>query len=908
LPPVQKRVKTGARGTFAREYTLGRNLRPSLAAFVIILAAFSGAGRAASLDVTRATLSNGLRVIVVRDPLAPVVTTMLNYEVGSNEQTVPGEAHALEHMMFRGSETVSSSQLMDTLSVTGGRFDADTQDAVTQYFFTVPSQYLDFALRLERSRATGLSLEPSQWDQERGAITQEVTRDNSNALFRLFEKMQGRILAGTPYAKNTLGTVEGFAHQVNTRLLRQFYDTWYHPNNAIYVIAGDVNGPQTVDEVKQLFGDIPSAKVPERPRVILHPVTAKVYRDFSDQPYTIVLLGYRLPGYESPDYAASQILEDVLSSQRSNLYDLTASGKALYTAFQSQTFRKAGIGIAIGVVPVSVKPEVIDQEMRSVIDEYRKNGVPDELVEAAKRREIAQIEFNANSIQGLAFQWSQAVAIQGLSSPDDMQAQFEKVTTAEVNRVLREYLDNSKAVAAYAVPKNTGAMTASSGGGPMKENVMVPPTSHQPLPSWAQAALSHLSVPQKTLSPVATTLSNGIKLIVQPETITKTVVVSGEIENNPFVQEPASERGINDLATALFPYGTTTYDRLAFQKQLDDISADVSAGTSFGVQMLSQYFDRGVQLLADDELHPAFKARDFSIVQSQMIGELNGEVKAPDHLAEVALNDALYPQGDPMRNWATPQTAGSVTLDEVKRWYQQAYRPDLTTIVVIGDVTPDRARATIEKYFGSWKAEGPKPNVYPPPVPLNGPKQIVVPAQGRVQSSVQLVQLNDLRRNSPDWAPMQVANNALTGGFYSSILYHDLREVHGYAYTVSSSLHVGRVRSSFSVTYACDPQNIVPAENLVIADLERLAKDPLSNERLVRAKALLLGEVPIAQSSYDGVAHMFLNYSAEDLPLDQYEKDAQSILDVTAPEVQNAFGKYVRPGDFVRIVTGPGPE
>ncbi|HEY1610609.1 MAG TPA: insulinase family protein, partial [Paraburkholderia sp.] len=204
------------------------------AALAVAVAVFvcPGSSSAAGVDVTRATLPNGLQIIVVHNPLAPVVTTMLNYRSGSDDQTVDGLAHATEHMMFRGSKTVSSAQLMDTLSLTGGDFDADTQDAVTQYFFTVPSQYLDVALKLERSRASGLLMSQALWSQERGAITQEVTQDNSNAIYRVYEKMSDRLLAGTPYAKNGLGTVKGFAHDVNSKVLLNFYHTWYHPNNA----------------------------------------------------------------------------------------------------------------------------------------------------------------------------------------------------------------------------------------------------------------------------------------------------------------------------------------------------------------------------------------------------------------------------------------------------------------------------------------------------------------------------------------------------------------------------------------------------------------------------------------------------------------------------------------------------
>ncbi len=880
---------------------------PAFALCAAVLFAVAPAYAQSGVTVTRATLANGMRVVVVRDTLAPVVTTMLNYEVGSDEESIDGEAHALEHMMFRGSKSLSSSQLMDAISITGGAFDADTQDAVTQYFFTVPSQYLDIALHAERSRATGLSLATAQWNQERGAITQEVTQDNSNALYRLFTKMLNRTLGGTPYAKNGLGTVYGFAHQVTMPRLRKFYSEWYHPNNAVYVIVGDVNAKQTIAKVKRLFGSIPAAKLPARPAVKLAPMQSKVYRDTSDQPYTAVMLGYRMPGYSSRDYAASQILSDVLNSPRSNLYNLVATGKALGVGVQPQTFQQAGLGLVIAFVPVTTKPETIDQAMRAVIDGYRKTGVPADLVAAAKRREIAQLAFNANSIEGLAFEWSQAVAVQGLSSPDAMKAAFERVTTADVNRVLRTYLDNDHVVAAYAVPKNTGAVNAGSGS-MAKENNLIPPSKHQPLPAWANSVLAHLHVPNKTLAPVSMTLPNGVRLIVQRETISPTVVVSGQIENNPFVQEPAAQRGVNDLTTALFPFGTSTYGRLAYQAQLDKIAATVNAGTSFGLQVLAKNFDRGVQLLADDELHPAFSPQSFAIVKMQQVGAMKGEMTSPDYLARVALNDALYPLGDPMRNFATVSTVSSLTLADVKQWYATAYRPDLTSIVVIGDVTPQQARAVFTKYFGSWRAEGPKPTVFPPPVALNAPAQVVVPAQGRVQSSVQLVELANVHRKDAAWAPLQLANTALTGGFYSSILYHDLREVHGYAYAVGSHLNAGRVRSTFAVEYACDPQNIVPAEDLVLADLRELQAHPLSNEALLRAKALLLGDVPIRQASYDGVTSLLLGYAADGLPLDQYETDAQAFLNATPATVQAAFAKYVRPQSFVRVVTGPGPK
>ncbi len=877
-----------------------------LAVGAVLMCAVAPAAAGAVTDVARATLPNGLRVVVVRDTLAPVATAMLNYQVGSDEQWIPGLAHATEHMMFRGTATLTSAQLMDAVSVTGGDFDAQTQPTVTRYVFTVPSADVDIALRAERSRATGLLVAPDQWNQERGAITQEVQQDNSNAFYRLFVRMQQRLIGGTPYAKNGLGTVADFAHTVTATQIRRFYGRWYHPNNAVYVIAGDLDPAATIAQVRALFGGIPAARLPARSPVRLGPLNAATYHDTSDQPFTVVARGYRFPGYDSPDYAAGQILGDVLSSERSTFGGLPFTGKALGTEFFVQEYPKVGIAFAAGIVPVTTPPETIDREMRTLLEQYKSAGVPPDLVAAAKLREVSQLEFNANSIQGLAEEWSDAVAVQGLSSPDDMIARFDKVTTADVNRVLRMYVDNDRAVIAYAVPKNAGA--ASAGGAMAKENVSVPPTTHPALPSWAQRVLDRLAVPEQTLNPVDMRLANGIRLIVQPENISHTVVVNGHIDNNPGMQVQPGKDGVDDVTAALFDYGTTTYDRLAFAEQTDAIAASVSGGTEFGVDVLSSHFDRGMQLLADKELHPAFAPGDFAIVRDQLAGELVGEMTSPDHLADVALNKALYPPGDPEQRFATPASVLALTLADVKAWYAAAYRPDLTTIVVIGNTTPQAARAAVEKYFGGWGATGPRPTIEPPPVPPNAPSATNVPATGRVQSSVRLEETLPILRADPAWAQLQLANAVLTGGFYSSLLYHDLREIHGYAYSVSSRVQAGRVRATFHVSYACDPVNVLPAEAQVRAVLARLQREPVDPQRLLRSKALLIGEVPIRESSYDGVTGQLLQYSTLGLPLNQNVLDARAELDASAASVQAALARYIRPDAFVRVVTGPAPR
>ena len=854
------------------------------------------------VQISHATLANGLQIYVLRNRLSPVVSMYTNYLAGANDEPITGLAHAQEHMMFRGSKTIDASQFSDTTAITGGSYNADTQNEITQYFFEMPAQYLDIALNLERSRAACILDAQKDWDAERGAITQEVTRDNSGASYRLYVKMIHHILAGTPYADEGLGTVATFK-KIQAPDLKRFYARWYHPNNVIMVIAGDVDPAATIAKVRSLFGTIPAAALPPRASVHLAPLTPLTVRDNSSDPITLVMVGYRVPGYNAPDYYASEILNDVLNSPRGALYDLQASGKALQTFAQSSTHPAAGLSIVGSAVPVTTQGDAAVADVKAVIDAYKQSGLPPELVAVAKAREVAQAQFESNSIGGMASLWSQELAVEH-RTPDDELAGLQKVSVDDVNRVLRTYYDNATATVAIATPK---AAAGSAFGGREGENNSVPPTAHTVLPAFARNVLAQLHVPPSTVHPNVQTLSNGIKLITVQSSISPTVVLRGEIRNNPEVQTPPGKDGVDSIVNGLFEYGTTTYDRLAYQAELDKIAADVNAGTTFNLNVLSKNFDRGVALLADDELHPAFPANAFGIVKQQLVGTLTGAVQGPDFKAHRALANALYPDGDPARRAATPETAASVTPDDVKTYYASIFRPDLTTIVAVGDITPEHARAAVEASFGAWTASGPPPNVYPPAIPRNRPSQVAIPATGRIQADVTLAQTLPLTYNDADYPVLQLANAALSGGF-GSLLYHDVREVHGYAYSVDSSVAGGHNRSTFTVNYGAYPQNAQRAQQLIVHDLTALQKAPLPADRLIRAKALLLGQLPVGSESFDGVAGALLRYSVTDRPLDTDRRYARAELAASGDSVRAAMAKWVRPDAFARVTLVPaGP-
>jgi zinc protease len=251
--------------------------------------------------ITRATLKNGLRVVIVRNALAPVVTTQINYLVGSNEAPTgfPGMAHALEHMMFRGSPGLSSAQLSSLIAAMGGNFNANTQQIVTQYFFTVPTGDLETALRIEAVRMRDVLATDALWRQERGAIEQEVAQDYSNPQYLFYSRLLAQMFAGTPYEHDALGTRPSF-QKTTGAMLKDFHRKWYAPNNAILVIVGDVNPDAALATVKQLFESIPARTVPARPKIALQPLKPATIEVDSDLPYGLAAVAYRLPGFNDP--------------------------------------------------------------------------------------------------------------------------------------------------------------------------------------------------------------------------------------------------------------------------------------------------------------------------------------------------------------------------------------------------------------------------------------------------------------------------------------------------------------------------------------------------------------------------------------------------------------------------------
>ena len=882
------------------------------AALLVIAAFFLGVSGCASVPQTASaaenvlsrTLDNGLRVVIVRDPLAPVVTQQVTYLAGANQspQEFPGMAHAQEHMMFRGSPGLSEDQLSGIAAQLGGDMDAYTASTTTTYYFTVPADDLDLILRIEALRMSGVDNKQADWEKERGAIEQEVARDNSSPMYVLQSKARERVFSGTPYASTGLGTQESF-DKTTAEMLRKFHDAWYAPNNAVLVIAGDVDPQSVFSRVRELYGSIPRKAIPAQDPIVLQPVTPQTFTSTTDQPYGFVSYIFRTPGFRSPDFAAAQILAQVLNSPRGAISALAYEGKALDAGFFQQTFPDTGYATAWAAFPQGGDSAALLEELKSAVRQAGA-GIQRDLVEAERKRIVLDSELRENSVSDLAQLWTEAVAVEGLASPDEEVARLRGVDVKAVSDAAARLLDFDHAITLVLTPAPAGQQHPGGQVFGTPESFASVPQKPVALPAWAEQALAKLPHPVPLFKPTVFTLANGLRLIVQPLSTGGAVSMSGKVHTNEDLQAPAGKEGVGDMLNSLFDWGPRGMSRSDFEAAMDSIGAEYGAGTGFSLQVLPEYFDKGVELLSRDILDPALPEDAFASQKPLQAQQAGGKMRSPVYQFRLAVQKGLAPEGDPSLRRPTPQSISSLTLDDVKAYHKTVMRPDETTIVVMGKIDPATAWSVVEKYFGAWQATGPRPQLDPAPVPPSQPHEGFVADEVRQQDEVVMAETLPLTYEDPDHYPLALGNEFLGGGSFASPLYRELRVKRGLVYSVGSSASFGRTRASFSLNFGASPEKVLQAKQIALQVIQDMAEKPMSDADLHLAKAQGLRQIELTNQTASDIAEGWLGYSQEGLSLDRLYQVARGYEAVTAAQIQAAFAKYLDLGRMSTFILG----
>lgn len=279
----------------------------------------------------------------------------------------------------------------------------------------------------------------------------------------------------------------------------------------------------------------------------------------------------------------------------------------------------------------------------------------------------------------------------------------------------------------------------------------------------------------------------------------------------------------------------------------------------------------------------------------------------PGTLADIAQASALYPPGDPRRRRATPQTVSAITPGDLEHWYHFAYRPDVTTIAIVGDITPKQAQASIERYFGAWQAPKTKaPSFEYPHLKDNNTKSVTVNSAANTHSEVTLTQIINVHSGQRDAIALELANTMLSDEGTGSLLFRDLRTQRGYVYSADSALDIGENTSTFSIDFASEPKNVARAQAAAIAEIRHLADRAVPDIELQRAKALLLAQRVLPLDSYGGIAGDILAGAKNGLSIAEQDAYWGKLLRVTPQQVQQAVKRWIRLDHFSRIIVAPG--
>ncbi len=404
-------------------------------------------------------LPNGLHVILHEDHGTPIVAVSVMYHVGSKDEASDrrGFAHFFEHLLFEGSENIARGEFSKYVEKAGGVLNANTNGDRTYYYEVLPSNQLELGLWLESERMLHARVDQVGVDTQREVVKEERRQRYENQPYgNLLPEVLKRAYSKHPYQWPTIGFMEDL-NAASEADYKKFYKTFYVPNNAVLVLAGDIDPTKARELVTKYFGDIPKGgKIPRTS--ITEPAMSTEVRDvvYDKIQLPAVVQAYRIPAYGTKDFYAVDMLNRLLSngnSSRLNKRVKDEEQQALYVGSFSFPFEHPGLAVAFAIANAGVAADSLERTMDAVVAEVREQEVS--LAELEKLKVGIETEFvSANArVSGIAENLASAYTFLGGTAKVNSELQnYLSVTPADLKRVAREYFDPKKRVVLHYLP------------------------------------------------------------------------------------------------------------------------------------------------------------------------------------------------------------------------------------------------------------------------------------------------------------------------------------------------------------------------------------------------------------------------------------------------------------------------
>ncbi|MBD2207201.1 insulinase family protein [Calothrix sp. FACHB-1219] len=875
-----------------------------------------------SQGVKKTVLDNGLTVLTKEIHTAPVVSVQVWYKVGSRNEGKgeSGISHQLEHLMFKGTKE-RPVQFGRLFSALGSQFNAFTSYDETVYFGTVRRDKLEALLTLEADRMKNSLIGTEQLTSEKRVVISELQGYENSPSYRLNRAVMQAAFPNRAYGLPVGGT-KADVEKFTVEQVRNYYQKYYSPENATLVITGDFTTEPTIKAVKETFGKVtPRANKDlgiQEPKKTVSAATAQKTPIVLKEAGSAALLQavYPLPDLKHPDVPAIDVMDMILTGGRSSrLYqDLVESGLASSVSGSAAELIEPGWYELNATAAPGQELGKIAQVMQQSLVKLQQQPVTTEELNRAKTQLQASFILGNQDITSQANQLGYNQTIAGdYHFVEKYLAAIAKVTPQDVQRVAKTYLNPAKQTIGFFEPTQAdGEQVDASGASSRTSENFSPgkPVDPAELAKYLPPATSSTSNSQQAL-PEQFTLANGLRVLLLPDHSVPTINLSGQIDAGT-VFDGNQKAGLANLTANNLMNGTKTQDALTLAETLEDRGASLEfaasrEGVNIGGQGLSANLPILIQTLADVTQNANFPADQLELTRQRVLTSLKVQLDDPQSLGRRAFQQVVYPENHPFHSFPTVESLNNITRDDVVRFYRQHYRPDTTTIALVGDFDPAKVKDLLNQSFGKWQAQGKPPQLNLPPVEL--PTTLtrlnkVIPGKAE---AVTYLGYNGISRKDPRYYAALVLNQILGGDTLSSRLGTEVRDRQGLTYGIYSGFAAGVNPGPFLIQMQTNPQDAEKAIASTLALLKQLREQGITEAELNTAKRSISNSYPVDLANPSAVASIILDNDVYGLSPQEIQEFPRQIESVTMADVQKVIQELIKPENVVIVTAGSQP-
>ncbi|QUT07072.1 insulinase family protein [Sphingobium phenoxybenzoativorans] len=886
------------------------------------------------------TLKNGLRVIVHTDRKAPVVAVSVWYNVGSKNEPKgkTGFAHLFEHLMFNGSENAPGDFFEPLQQIGATDLNGSTWFDRTNYYETVPTSALEVALFLESDRMGHLlgGIDQAKLDNQRGVVQNEK-RQGDNQPYGLVEYAQlaGLLPDGHPYQHSTIGSMADL-DSASLADVKDWFIGHYGPNNAVLVLAGDIDVKTAKTLVTKYFGDIPAgAKVapvnvpvptlPARKDMVMkdHVATTRLYR------------WWTVPGLNDPDSVplgiGASVLGGLASSRLDNILVRDEQLAVSVTADVQDFAQLAFFEVTANVKP-GIDPAVVGKRLDEILTDYFAKGPT---ADEVKRVATTDLSGRIGGLEQVGGDGGKAVTLaEGelySNDPGFYKKELKEMaaaTPAQVTAAMQKWL--TRPVFALTVEPGERDAYEEAGGKVSKRTGIVAAPAHYvaedseaapgasakgPLAAVDRSKLPDVGpIPNIDFPAVeTTTLSNGVKVYFARRDTVPTVRMS-VVFNAGNAADPKDALGTQALMLTMLKEGTRTLNSVQIAEAQERLGAAIATSASMDSTSVSMYaltpnLAPSLDLLADVIKNPAFDAKELERIRATRLAQIAQELTEPRAIASRTLPPLLYgkdhPYGRPTSGTGDPAVVAKLTRNDLASFHNKWIRGDNAAIFVVGDTTLDVLKPMLEERFGTWRMTRDLPGTkdFNVPVPAAKPQIVLVDRPQSPQSMIYAGQLLDAK-GTDDLVDFLQANDIVGGNFLSRINM-DLRETKGWSYGVRSTINRFEGQIPFVVLAPVQADKTGAS----IAVLKQQIGDFLTTKGITQAELerTINGSIRELPGSYETSADVLGEMQRDVMykrPFDFVETLAERYRKLTAPELDAVARKMIDPAKLTWVVVG----